>query len=67
VLRAEKDRKKEKVCLSFYLIILGSVLVGIGLLLGSFVKGTVFLASIGSFVFLVGIVYFIIQEFRRLK
>lgn len=47
---------------SYLIIILSAVLIFFGLLLGSFIKYTVMLAAFGSFILLIGIVFYIVSQ-----
>ncbi len=49
--------------ISFIIIVISAILICIGISLGSFIKGTVFIASFGSFTVMVGIVIYIISQF----
>ena len=58
-----KSTKERLESWSFLIIILSAVLVSMGIGLGSFVQGTILLASFGSFIFMIGIIIFIISQF----
>jgi hypothetical protein len=47
---------------SYKLIITSAVMIGLGLILGSFIPYTVFLATTGSFALLVGIALYIFSQ-----
>jgi len=47
---------------SYKVIITSAIMISIGLLLGSFIKYTVILASTGAFVLLIGIVLYIYSQ-----
>jgi len=47
---------------SYKVIITSAIMISIGLLLGSFIKYTVILASTGTFVLLIGIVLYIYSQ-----
>lgn len=49
--------------LSLVILIVSAFLVMIGIGLGSFVQGIVFLGSFGAFLILVGIIVYIISQF----
>ena len=51
--------------ISFLIIILSALLVSIGIAIGSFYKGLILLASIGSFTLLIGIIIFVVSEIIR--
>lgn len=57
-----KERQKKFEEISYKIVILSAVMIFIGLLLGSFIKYTVFLASFGVFILLVGIILYIIAQ-----
>ena len=48
--------------LSYKTILLSAVMIVIGLLLGSYIKYTVLLASGGTFILLLGIIFYIISQ-----
>ena len=48
--------------LSYKTILLSAGMIVIGLLLGSYVKYTVLLASTGTFILLLGIIFYIISQ-----
>ncbi|MBU4123990.1 MAG: hypothetical protein KKI14_00770 [Nanoarchaeota archaeon] len=55
--------KKEKLeDASYKSIILSAIMIFVGLLLGSFIKYTVIIASIGTFILLLGIILYIISQ-----
>ena len=56
------DRQKRLENISYKSIIVSAVMIFLGLLLGSFVKYTVLLASVGTFILLVGIILYIIAQ-----
>jgi len=58
-----KSRKEHWENMSFTIIIFSAILIFIGLLLGSFVKYTIFMASFGSFFVMIGIIIYIFSEF----
>jgi len=51
--------------ISFLIIVFSAILVSIGIALGSFYKGVILLASLGSFTLLIGIIIFVIAEVMR--
>ncbi len=55
--------KKEN--LSYYIIISATVLIFLGVLLGSFIQGTIYLGALGGFLLLVGIILYIVSELRK--
>ncbi len=57
-----KTREETLENISFVIIIFSAILVSLGIALGSFFKGVILIASIGSFTLLVGIVIFVIAE-----
>lgn len=53
--------------ISFYLILVSSVMVSLGVGLGSLVQGTIALGVFGSFLFMVGVIIYMILEFGEAK
>ncbi|MCD6477140.1 MAG: hypothetical protein J7K26_03200 [Candidatus Aenigmarchaeota archaeon] len=59
------EEKKIKVAkVSYNLTIMSTIMIFLGILLGSFIPYTVYLASIGSFLLLISIIIYIISELR---
>jgi len=58
-----KSKKEHWENISFTIIVFSAILIFMGILLGSFIKYTVFMASFGSFLVIVGIIIYIISEF----
>ena len=52
---------------SYLVIIIAVVLIGVGMLLGSFVKYTIFLASAGSLFLIIGIIMYIASQLMESK
>jgi len=50
---------------SFIITVISGIMVALGIGLGSFVQGTVFIASFGSFFFMIGVIVFIISQFAE--
>ena len=50
---------------SFIITIISGIMVALGIGLGSFVQGTVYIASFGSFFFMIGVIVFIISQFAE--
>jgi len=48
---------------SFVIIVISAVMVSIGIGIGSFIQGTIFIAVFGAFFVMVGIVVYIISQF----
>jgi len=48
---------------SFIVTVVSGLLVAIGIGLGSFIQGSIFIASFGSFFFMFGVIIFIISQF----
>jgi ABC-type multidrug transport system permease subunit len=59
------DSKNYLENLSYRIILVSAVLIFIGFLLGSFVKYAIFLAMLGGFFVIVGIVIWIIVKLRE--
>ena len=53
--------------LSFYIIVISAIMIAIGIGLGSFIQGTVYLSLLGSFFVMVGIVFYIASQFIEVK
>ena len=51
--------------ISFLIIILSAIMISLGIALGSFYKGVILIASLGSFILLIGIIIFVIAEIIR--
>lgn len=51
--------------IDFFMIVVSSILVVMGIGLGTFIPGTIALSIIGSFLFLVGIVIYMMIQFRE--
>jgi hypothetical protein len=49
--------------ISFLIITISAVMVSVGIGLGSFIQGTVFIAVLGAFLVMVGIIVYIISQF----
>lgn len=49
--------------ISFVIIVLAGIMVASGILLGSFIQGTIFIASFGSMFVMIGIVAYIVSQF----
>jgi len=58
-----KNNKEFWENLSFLIIIFSGILVAIGIGIGSFIQGTILIASFGAFFVMVGIVVFIVSQF----
>ena len=48
---------------SFIITVISGLMVAIGIGLGSFIQGSIFIASFGSFFFMFGVIIFIISQF----
>jgi hypothetical protein len=57
------NRKEYLENVSFVIIVLSGVMVASGIFLGSFVQGTIFIASFGSLFAMIGIVTYILSQF----
>ncbi|MFH0928827.1 MAG: hypothetical protein V1818_00550 [Candidatus Aenigmatarchaeota archaeon] len=62
--RIKGNSRKEYIeNISFMIIVLSSVMVASGIFLGSFIQGTIFIASFGSMFVMVGITVYIVSQF----
>ena len=59
-----RDKQKKLEDISYKSIVLSGAMIFLGLLLGSFIKYTVHLASLGIFILLIGIILYIIAQMR---
>ncbi len=50
---------------SFLITILSGLMIAIGIGLGSFIQGTILIASLGSFFFIMGVIVFIASQFAE--
>ena len=57
------NRKEYVENISFVIIVISGVLVALGIGLGSFIQGTIFMGVLGSFFVMVGIITYIISQF----
>jgi len=65
--RFGKNQKEVLENISFIIILISAIMFSIGIGLGSFVQGTVFLSVFGSFFIMIGIVIYIISQFKSVK
>ena len=49
--------------ISFAIIVISGIMLSAGIMLGSFIQGTIFIASFGSLFVLIGIVTYIASQF----
>ena len=49
--------------ISFYIIVISAIMVSVGIGIGSFIPGTILIASFGAFFVMVGIVMYMISQF----
>lgn len=49
---------------SYKIIVLATIMIGVGIILGSFIQYTVILATVGAFLLLVGIVLYIFSQLK---
>ena len=57
------DRQRKRLEeISYKSVLISAAMIFLGLLLGSFVKYTIHLATIGTFILLVGIILYIISQ-----
>lgn len=59
------NKKEYAERLSYTIIIISAVLIFFGILLGSFVKYTVHLATFGSFLLIIGIIVYIVSQLMK--
>lgn len=62
-----KNNKEVLENISFIIIVISSIMFVIGISLGSFIQGIIFLSVIGSFFVMVGIIFYIISQFIEVK
>ncbi|NIM47341.1 MAG: hypothetical protein GTN40_04265 [Candidatus Aenigmarchaeota archaeon] len=65
--RFGKNKRDVLENISFIIILISAIMFSVGIGLGSFVQGTVFLSVFGSFFVMIGIVIYIISQFMRVK
>ena len=65
--RLGKNNKEVLENISFIIILISAIMFSIGIGLGSFIQGTLFLSVFGSFFIMIGIVIYIVSQFMRLK
>ncbi len=65
--RLGKNKREVLENISFYIIVISAIMVSVGIGLGSFIQGTIFLSVFGSFFVMVGIVIYIISQFIEVK
>ena len=58
-----EQEKLEK--FSYLVIIVSAILIGFGLLLGSFIRYIVYIGTFGSFLTLIGILLYIVSQFMH--
>ena len=58
-----ENRKEYTENISFVIIVISGILIVLGIGLGSFIHGTILMASLGSFLVMVGIVVYIASQF----
>ena len=49
--------------ISFIVIVISSVMISIGIGLGSFIQGTIFIAVFGAFFVMIGIAVYVVSQF----
>ncbi|NIO44164.1 MAG: hypothetical protein GTN36_01245 [Candidatus Aenigmarchaeota archaeon] len=62
-----KNKKEVLENISFIIILISTALFSIGIGLGSFAQGTIYLSVFGSFFIMVGIVIYIVSQFMRVR
>jgi len=65
--RFGKNNKEVLENISFIIILISAIMFSIGIGLGSFVQGTIFLSVFGSFFIMIGIVIYIASQFMVVK
>jgi len=58
-----KNKREYIENISFVIIFISGILVALGIGLGSFIQGTILMASFGAFFVMVGIIVYIISQF----
>ncbi len=61
--RLGSNKKEVLENISFIITIISAILFAVGIGLGSFIQGTIFLSVFGSFFVMIGIVIYIISQF----
>jgi hypothetical protein len=57
------NRKEYAENISFVIIVISGIMVGLGIGLGSFVQGTILIGVLGAFFVMLGIIIYIISQF----
>jgi F0F1-type ATP synthase assembly protein I len=57
------NRKESIENVSFLIIVIAAAMVSVGIGIGSFIQGTIFLSVFGSFFVMIGIVFYIASQF----
>ncbi len=57
------DKKETLENVSFLIIVISAAMISVGIGLGSFIQGTVFIAVFGAFLVMVGIIAYIVSQF----
>lgn len=60
-----KGKNKSLENISFYIIVISAIMVSVGIGIGSFIPGTIFIGSLGAFFVMIGIVFYIISQFSE--
>ena len=63
--KVARNRKEVFENVSFYVIVISAIMIAVGIGLGSFIQYTVFIASLGGFFVIVGIVIYIASQFME--
>ena len=58
-----KNRKEYVENISFVIIVISGIMVALGIAVGSFIQGTILIASFGSFLVMIGIATYILSQF----
>ena len=62
-----KNKREHVENMSFIIVIISGILIAMGIGLGSFIQGTILIASLGSFFVMVGIIIYIISQFIEVE
>lgn len=63
--KVTRNKKEVFENVSFYVIVISAIMVAVGIGLGSFIQYTIFIATLGGFFVMVGIVIYITSQFME--